>query len=313
MAEFPKIFWDHEGHAHTNALHWEGFPHLLWESLQLFCYTEPPQYDGVEYSEEGVPQCRVKMTIPQHPFCSLWQPIEINMVGFHLVDTIEAAALEAINNFCDQHPEEVAAYPIGLFPTMDSRDPEWVFRVSHCGHLLGDLAEETLGATIRFMNAQHHYQILQHRGMNQLTSIAQSHHRNLDQQVTQIEELQAAIIAKNEFIAQQDETIIHREDQIVESDTLIIQRNTIIEFLQEQVHDLTLELDNAIAHINVLQEQPVPLDVPEEPESEDEEEDPEEIEGVSDLDSEHGDPEPNPEPNHSSSGSQSSVGNLDEF
>jgi hypothetical protein len=36
----------------------------------------------------------------------------------------------------------------------------------------------------------------------------------------------------------------------------------------------------------VLQEQQVPLDVPEEPESEDEEEDPEEIEGVSDLDSE---------------------------
>jgi hypothetical protein len=40
MVEFPKIFWDHEGHAHTNALHWEGLPHLLWESLQLFCYTD---------------------------------------------------------------------------------------------------------------------------------------------------------------------------------------------------------------------------------------------------------------------------------
>jgi hypothetical protein len=63
----------------------------------------------------------------------------------------------------------------------------------------------------------------------------------------------------------------------------------------------------------VLQEQQVPLDVPEEPEGEDEEEDPEEIEGVSDLDSEHGDLEPNPKPNHSSFGSQSSVGNLDDF
>jgi hypothetical protein len=212
MAEFPKIFWDHEGHAHTNALHWEDFPRLLWESLQLFCYTKPPQYDGVEYSEEGVPRCRLKMTIPQHPFHSLWQPIEINVVGYCLVDTIEAVALEAINIFCDQHPEEVAEYPIGLFPTVDSRDPEWVFRVSHCGHLMGDLAEETLCATIRFMNAQHHYQILQHYGMNQLTSIAQSHHKNIDQQVTQIEELQATITAKDEVIAQQDETITHRKD-----------------------------------------------------------------------------------------------------
>jgi hypothetical protein len=103
------------------------------------------------------------------------------MVGFRLVNTIEATALEAINIFCDQYLEEVVAYPIGLFPAIDSRDPEWVFRVSHCGHLLGDLAEKTLCTMIRFMNEQHHYQILQHRGMNQLTSIAQSYHRNIDQ------------------------------------------------------------------------------------------------------------------------------------
>jgi hypothetical protein len=32
----------------------------------------------------------------------------------------------------------------------------------------------------------------------------------------------------------------------------VIQRNTIIEFLQEQVHDLILEVDDALAHINEL-------------------------------------------------------------
>jgi hypothetical protein len=63
----------------------------------------------------------------------------------------------------------------------------------------------------------------------------------------------------------------------------------------------------------VLHEQPAPPDVPKEPESEDEEEDLEEIEGVSDLDSEHGDLEPNPYSHRSSSSSQSSVGNLDDF
>jgi hypothetical protein len=70
MAAPSNIFWDHAGHLHTNALHWEGFPRLLWESLRLFFYTEPPQYDGVEYRKEGVPRCRVKMTILQHPFRS---------------------------------------------------------------------------------------------------------------------------------------------------------------------------------------------------------------------------------------------------
>jgi hypothetical protein len=42
-----------------------------------------------------------------------------------------------------------------------------------------------------------------------------------------------------------------------------------------------------------------------------EEEDPEEIEGVSEIDSEHGDPVLSPY--HSPFGSQSSVGNFDDF
>jgi hypothetical protein len=157
MAAPSNIFWDHAGHLHTNALHWEGFPRLLWESLSLFFYTEHPQYDGVEYREEGVPRCRVKMNIPQHPFRSQWQPIEVDVVGYRLVDTIETAALEAIHIFCNQHPMEVAGHPIGLFPTIDSSDPKWNFRIAHYGHMLGDLAEETLRGTIRFMNVQHHY------------------------------------------------------------------------------------------------------------------------------------------------------------
>jgi chromosome segregation ATPase len=196
---------------------------------------------------------------------------------------------------------EVAGHPIGLFPAIDSSDPEWNFRIAHYGHMLGDLAEETLRGTIRFMNVQHHYQILLRRSMSQLTSIAQGHYRNADRHVTQIEELQALVTKKEEIIAERDETIIHREDQINDSDAIITQRDTIIEFLQEQVHDLILEINDAHAHIDELQQQPVPPVVPVAPEGEEEE--PEEIEGISDLDSELENPEPNPQPDHSSSGS----------
>jgi hypothetical protein len=59
----------------------------------------------------------------------------------------------------------------------------------------------------------------------------------------------------------------------------------------------------------MLHEQPVQPDV-DEFESE-EEEDPEEVEGVSEIDYEHGDSVLSP--HHPSSGSQSSVGNLDDF
>jgi hypothetical protein len=60
---------------------------------------------------------------------------------------------------------KVAGYPIGLFPAIDSNDPEWNFRIDHLGHLLGDLAEETVHNVTRFMNVQHHYQILLLCGM----------------------------------------------------------------------------------------------------------------------------------------------------
>jgi hypothetical protein len=136
--------------------------------------------------------------------------------------------------------------------------------------MLGDSAEETLHGNIRFMNVQHHYQIRLRRGMGQLTGIAQGHYINADRQVTQIEELQALVTEKEEIIAAQEETILHREDHINESDAIITQRNTIIEFLQEQIHDLILEVDDAHAHINKLQQQPVPPAVPIVPEGEEE-------------------------------------------
>jgi hypothetical protein len=266
-------------------------------------------YDGVEYDEEGVPHCRVKMSVPPHPTLILWQPIEVNVVGHHLADTFEAVAIEAIHIFCDQHPEEVAGHPIGLFPTMDSRDPEWTFRVTYCDHLLGTLARETLRTAVRFMNAQHRYQTLQQHGIYRLTNIAQRYHNQVGRQNTQIEELQATVTAKEEIITQREETIQHREEQIVESDALITQRDIVIDFLQEQVHELNLNLGQAIDHINMFHEQPEqPVD--NEPEG-DEEEDPEEVEGVSEIDCKHGDPVLSPY--HSCSGSQSSVGNFDDF
>jgi hypothetical protein len=69
-------------------------------------------------------------------------------------------------------PSTVAGYPIGLFPAIDSGDPEWNFRIAHYGHLLGYSAEETLHGLIRFLNVQHHYQILLRRDMGQFLGIA---------------------------------------------------------------------------------------------------------------------------------------------
>jgi hypothetical protein len=249
------------------------------------------------------------MTIPQHSFHSQWQPIEVDVMGYQIVDTIEGAASEAIYLFCNQHSREVAGWLIGIFSTTDPNDPEWNLRIVPEGHRLEGSTEEALRGTMRFMKVQYHYQLLLRREMGQLINTARGHYREADRQITQVDQLRALVTQKDEIIAARDETILHREDQINESDHIITQRNTIIEFLQEQIHDLILEADDAQAHLEELQQQPIPPAAPAVPEAV--EEDPEEIEGISELDSEHGDPVLSP--HHSSSGSQSSVGNFNGF
>ena len=138
------------------------------------------------------------------------------------------------------------------------------------------------------------------------------HRLLIARQIIQAEELQAAVTARDEVIAQHEETIGHREDQIVESDAIISQRNTVIEFLQEQAQDLTSELEDAYAYIEYLQEHLMPPNAPNQPAG-NEEEVLKEIEGVSDLDSEHEDPEPEAQSNDPYFSSESSVGNLDDF
>jgi hypothetical protein len=144
--------------------------------------------------------------------------------------------------------------------------------------------------------------------MDDMVNLAQDFHRDLTLKDDQIHSL-------GQGIAGRDTTIGHFEVQILEDDAQILQRNTVIDFLQEQVHDLNQELGDALGHIEMLEEQQMPPLVLNELEDEEEnsEEEPEEIEGVSEIDSEHGDLEPKPQPDQSSSSSQSSVGNLDDF
>jgi hypothetical protein len=164
------------------------------------------------------------------------------VVDHRLADTFEAAAMEAIHVFCDQHPKDIAGHPIGLFPAMDSRDPEWTFRVTYCDHLLGSLAGKTLRATVRFMNAQYRYQTLQQHDIYRLTNIAQGYHNQVGRQNTQIKELQATVTAKEEIITQREETIQHQEDQIVESDALVVQRELSLTFSRSKFMSSTLIL-----------------------------------------------------------------------
>jgi hypothetical protein len=129
------------------------------------------------------------MTIPQHPSHSQWQPIEISMMGYRIVDTIEGAALEAIYAFCNQHPWEVTGQPIGLFATTDPSESEWNLRVIPESHRLEGSPEEALRGMMRFMNVQYHYQSLLRHEIGQLVNAARSLHGEATRHITQVDQL----------------------------------------------------------------------------------------------------------------------------
>ena len=86
---------------------------------------------------------------------------------------------------------------------------------------------------VRFMNTQLHHQELQSHGIIHLAREAQVTHSKLDRHIAQVEELQAAVTARDEVIAQHEEMIGHREGQITENDALLSHRNIVVEYLQE--------------------------------------------------------------------------------
>jgi hypothetical protein len=127
---------DEEGHAHPTCLHWEGFPSILWGVLSAAGYLNPPLYVGQQFMETGVRRCRVRITISQHPLNPTWLAIETEVVGHHLIDLWEAAAMKAITTFCEQHPLEVILAPARLFPAVSESNPVWLDRLAHLGHLV---------------------------------------------------------------------------------------------------------------------------------------------------------------------------------
>jgi hypothetical protein len=120
----------------TNGLHWEGFPHLVWEALSAAGYTTPPTYEVSEFELLGVPHCRVIVTVLPHPDHADWSDLSFVYWGFRGHECVESAALRVLTDFCDHNPTVVALSPFGLFPAVSPHDPAWLDRMDQFQELL---------------------------------------------------------------------------------------------------------------------------------------------------------------------------------
>jgi hypothetical protein len=96
-------------------------------------------------------------------------------------------------------------------------------------------------------------------------------------------------------------------------ETTVGEHKEMIELLEEQIHDLNIELEDANGHINMHHARQAALHVPPDVMDINSDKEPEEIEGVSNLDYDIVAPQPALMGAHSPACSESSVNNLDDY
>jgi hypothetical protein len=84
---------DTDGTIHSDALHWEGFPRILWETLSEVGYTTPPLYEVVSFWDQGVPYARTTATVLPHPKHPEWADLSLMFFAHRGVESVESAAI----------------------------------------------------------------------------------------------------------------------------------------------------------------------------------------------------------------------------
>jgi hypothetical protein len=160
MAQPPIYEIDADGTFHTDALHWEGFPRILWETLSEVGYVTPPLYEVVSFWDKGVPYARMTATVLPHPEHPEWADLSMVFFAHHSVELVESAAMRILHTFCEWHPDEVMLTALGLFPAMDPLDPAWRERISLTDVLLtADPPVVVVRQLLRFLEAVYNMQV----------------------------------------------------------------------------------------------------------------------------------------------------------
>jgi hypothetical protein len=112
------------------CLHTEGFPKLLYTTMQSLGIQERPEYEGREYEEDGTQRCEVTIYVAQSKhYPKLAQAWCTTTVGFRFPDTYQAIALKALQHLCTTYAEPLARTPMKFFLPDDKTLPVWTARM----------------------------------------------------------------------------------------------------------------------------------------------------------------------------------------
>lgn len=303
---------DSQGRVHSDCLHWEGFPSILWSVLQSVGFQQPPHYYGRHPVENGLNVSHVQVTVPPHPDHPEWPSLDLEVSGHRLDDAFEVAALKVLTTFCRQHGDVIHLLPVGLFPAVDPEDIEWEGRLLDRSYLVEFYAPATIEFLLRCTKALYRLQALQQRGISELTEYGQASHIMINTRDDRITELEQQCEQRDTWINDRDVLLEDVQAQVAARDTTIANRNTLIAELQEQLHDMEIDLDEAHDNLDALHEQlHPPVDPPQEMDLDPAEPPP--VQGDSGMDFEAATPPAPQVGSHSPASSGASVNNLDDY
>jgi hypothetical protein len=149
-----------DGTIRTDALHWEGFPRIFWETLSEVGYVTAPLYEVVSFWDQGVPYARTTATVLPHPGHPEWADLSLMFFAHRGVESVESVAMQILHTFYEQQPDEVMLTALGLFPAMDPLDLAWRERISLIDVLLmADPLAVVVRQLLRFMEAVYNIQV----------------------------------------------------------------------------------------------------------------------------------------------------------
>ena len=277
MADFTHVVVDADGWAHSNALHTDHFPRLLWEMLMAFGYTEPPQYTGRESSLLGTARCHMIVKIPPCPSRLDWESWQSTVFGRKLADSWEIVARKAIEEFTEKHTAEIVDTPYSVIPLKDETTQAWAERVNrNLNYMMPDYNART-ALSFRYSTAlAHMYEQLREENVECRSQAREAHIRqqNMNDTTDRIRALKAKSHA--------------RKLRIQELTAELANRTQMVEHLEGQLQEAHEMVDDVQAQVQALADMAA-VEADEDSEEEEEEE-LEEIQGESGVESGPGTP-----------------------
>jgi hypothetical protein len=108
------------------CLNTEGFPKILYATLQKLGVKDRPEHEGREHKKHGIERSEVTVYISKsEEFPDITKAWNVTATGFHFSDTYQVVARKALRHLCQIYEEPIAHTPMWFFPPLDKNRRVW--------------------------------------------------------------------------------------------------------------------------------------------------------------------------------------------